>query len=61
MAAILKKLLVAQNEHFVGTIMFATCQITPKISIFIEIGQSLHILEMAAILKKIWQFRKLFV
>ena len=41
------------EQNFDGTTMFAT-SIYPKISIFIEIGQSWNFCDMAAILKKKW-------
>ena len=41
------------EQNFDGSIMFAT-SIYPKISIFIEIGQSWIFCDMAAILKKKW-------
>ena len=50
MAAILKKN-CGSEQNSDGTITF-TMSNYPKISIFIEIRQSLHFREMAAILKK---------
>ena len=50
MTAILEKN-GGSEQNFNGTIMFATSNY-PKISIFIEIGQSWHFREMAAILEK---------